>query len=165
MLNCILGRTIIAILVAGLFNTGTSFALVNFNDGRDEIFATIMLGTGYDSNISSANNAKSDFITSSTLAMDYIRRAGLIGVDGQVAWTQSKFATNTAENFADPSMMLKFSKKTGRTAGSFVVSGVRESQADDSINQRTESWNYNTGLSGSTWSFNAIAWPVQLTMA
>lgn len=144
------------IIVAGGFvhlAVPYSSALIKFNEGRDQLFVTGTLSIGYDSNIFSTAQAEGDFVSSSSLALEYVRKAGMIGVNGQAAWTLGKFADNASEDFANPSLNLELVKDSGRTTGSYTLSAARQSQADPTIGQRTESWNYNTGLN---WKYPVI---------
>ena len=133
--------------------TATALALVKFNEGRDQIFVTGTMTIGYDSNIFSNNTNESDVVTSTTLALEYVRRAGMISVNGNVGWNLGSFAENGSENFSNPSMGLELVKNTGRTTGSFTLGASRQSQADPNIGQRTDSWNYNAGLN---WKYPVI---------
>ncbi len=131
-----------------IFNLTTlsSSALVNFNEGRDQLFATASLSAGYDSNIFASDAGKGDVVTTGSLRLEYLRRAGLIGVNGAVEWTQGSFASNPSEDFSDPSLSLELVKESGRTTGSFTLTGNRQSKADPALNQRTVSWNLAAGL-------------------
>jgi len=153
MLNGFLRYTFI-LSAAWLYLVGNNaVALVKSAEGRDELAVTGSLATGYDSNINSAHEGKSDIITSTTLAVEFARNAGLIGVNGELSWTRADFAENAAESFSDPSLNLKFSKIKGRATGSIILSAARESQADPALNQRTVSWNYNTAFN---WKYPVI---------
>jgi hypothetical protein len=131
----------------------TSTALLKFNEGRDQLFATVSLSMGYDSNIFADATGEGDVFTNSSLAIEYLRHAGLIGVNGTLSWNLGSFASNTSENFANPAFDLELVKQTGRTTGSFTLGATRQSQADPVINQRTDSWNYNAGLN---WKYPVI---------
>ena len=153
MLNGFLRYTFI-LSGAWLYLIGNNaIALVKSAEGRDELAVTGTLATGYDSNINSAHEGKSDIITSTTLAVDFARNAGLIGVNGELSWTRADFAENAEESFSDPSLNLEFSKIKGRVTGSITLSAARESQADPALNQRTVSWNYNTAFN---WKYPVI---------
>ena len=102
-----------------------AFALVKSAEGRNELSVTGALATGYDSNINSAHEGKSDIITSTTLEVDFARNAGLIGVNGELSWTRADFAENAEESFSDPSLNLEFSKIKGRATGSIKLSAAR----------------------------------------
>jgi hypothetical protein len=130
-----------------------AFALIKSAEGRNELSVTGTLATGYDSNINSAHEGKSDIITSTTLAVDFARNAGLIAVNGELSWTRADFAENAEESFSDPSLNLEFIKIKGRATGSIKLSAARESQADPTLNQRTVSWNYNTAFN---WKYPVI---------
>jgi hypothetical protein len=144
----------VLVLVAWLqLSSSTGFALFKFNEGRDKIFVTGTMAVGYDSNIFAAQNAEGDTITTSTLMLEYLRNAGMIGVNGQLSWTRGDFATNASESFSDPTLSLELIKNSGRTTGSATVSASRQSKADVALNQRTVSWNYNAGLN---WKYPVI---------
>jgi len=130
-----------------------SYALVKFNDGRDQIFITASLGGGYDSNISASNTSEGDFFTTSSLLLEYSRNAGLIGVNGSIGWNLGSFASNSDQDFSNPTMSLAFTKNTGRTTGSITLSAARQSQADVNVNMRTDSWNYDAALN---WKYPVI---------
>jgi hypothetical protein len=130
-----------------------SRALLKFNEGHDRIFVKAETTIGFDSNIDSASNGSSDIVSTSSLAVEYTRHAGMIGVNGNVMWTLGRFAENASEDFADPSLGLELVKETGRTTGSFTLNAARQNQSDPTLNQRTESWNYNAGLN---WKYPVI---------
>ncbi|HEY9250524.1 MAG TPA: outer membrane beta-barrel protein [Rariglobus sp.] len=134
-------------------STASAWALLKFNEGRDQIFVTGTLSVGYDSNIFATKDGEGDFVTNSSLALEYARRAGLISVNGNVAWNLGSFASNASEDFANPSMGLELVKNTGRTTGSFTLGANRQSQADANVNQRTDAWHYNAGLN---WKYPVI---------
>lgn len=129
-----------------LFGAADSFALFKFNEGRDQIYITGTASVGYDSNIFSSREAEGDFLISSSLLLEYARRAGLIGVNANIGWNLGSFASNASEDFSNPTMGLEFTKTTGRTTGSITLNASRQSKADANINQRTDSWNYNAGI-------------------
>jgi hypothetical protein len=142
------------VFTAGLqLSSSTAFALLKFNEGRDKIFVTGTMAVGYDSNIFAAANAEGDTITTSTLMLEYLRNAGMIGVNGQLSWTRGDFTSNASESFSDPTLNLELVKDSGRTTGSATLSASRQSKADAVVNQRTVSWNYNAGLN---WKYPVI---------
>lgn len=130
-----------------------SHALLKFNEGRDQIFVSASLTVGYDSNIFASSAGEGDIFTNSSLSLEYMRRAGLIGVNGSLSWNLGSFASNTSQNFSNPAMRLEFVKNTGRTTGSITFDAQRQSQADPNVNFRTDSWNYNAGLN---WKYPVI---------
>ncbi|MET0262659.1 MAG: hypothetical protein ABW223_07160, partial [Rariglobus sp.] len=132
---------------------GDAFALLKFNEGRDQIFVVGSVTIGYDSNIFASSAAEGDIFTNSSLGLEYARRAGLISVNGNISWNLGSFASNTSENFSNPSMGVEFVKNTGRTTGSVTFGASRQSQADPNIGQRTDAWNYNAGLN---WKYPVI---------
>lgn len=121
-------------------------ALVRMNEGRDQIFVTLTAGVSYDSNIDTAGGGRGDFTSSAGLALDYQRRAGMIGVNGRLAWNFTRFADFSNENFTSPSASLEFTKSSGRTTGSLTLSGSRDNRPDPDSLSRNEVLNYNVGL-------------------
>jgi len=125
---------------------GSAQALVKFNDGHDGIFVTGTAGIGYDSNILANSNAVSDTTFNSSIEFDYQRKAGMLGVNGSLGWAFTRFDRNTSENFADPHAHLELTKSGGRTTGSLTLGAERRSRAEEALNLRTVSWDYNAGL-------------------
>lgn len=140
------------IVLAQLSSLG-AFALVRFNEGRDQIFVNASLSVGFDSNIYANSGNESDVVTNTTLGLEYARRAGLITVNGHADWNLGSFASNADSDFSNPSLGLEFIKNTGRTTGALTLGASRQSQADPNIGQRTDSWNYNAGLN---WKYPVI---------
>lgn len=134
-------------------SSSTAPALLKFNEGRDQLFATVSLSMGYDSNIFADSTNEGDIFTNTSLSLEYLRHAGLIAVNGSVAWNLGSFASNPSENFANPSLNLEFVKQSGRTTGSLAFGSSRQSQADPVVNQRIESWNHTAGLN---WKYPVI---------
>jgi opacity protein-like surface antigen len=144
----------LAVLIAVIgLTTSKGWALVKFNEGRDQIFINASVAIAHDSNISSSSGGGGDFLTTSTFSIEYARRAGYIGVNASIAWNLGQFGSNTAQNFSNPSMNLELVKSSGRTTGSFTLSAARESRADTVINARTDSWTYDAGLN---WKYPVI---------
>ncbi len=111
MLHRSIKRAFILAGVCQYLFVNQGLALIKSADGHDEFFLAGSLATGFDSNITSAAEGKSDVITSATVAVDYIRNAGLIGVTGELSWTRADFAQNAAESFSDPTITLELNKK------------------------------------------------------
>jgi hypothetical protein len=131
----------------------SAFALIRFNEGRDQIFVNASLSVGFDSNIFANSGGEGDVVTNTTFGLEYARRAGLITVNGHADWNLGAFASNADSDFANPSLGVEFIKNTGRTTGSVTLGASRQSQADPNIGQRTDSWNYNAGLN---WKYPVI---------
>lgn len=139
-------RAFLALVLAGCLACPPAYALVVLNDGHDRIYVTGTAGVSYDSNVFAAKGSEGDYIFTSSVAADYQRRAGWIGVNGRVAMNLGKFDSIKGQDFNDPSFSLEFTKQTGRTTGSVTLNLARESRADAAVNTRSESWNYNAGL-------------------
>jgi len=125
---------------------GPVHGLVKFDDGHDEIFVTGTAGMGWDSNVFANSDAVSDTTFNGSLELDYTRKAGLLGVNGNLGWNFTKFDRNVSEDFADPHAHLELTKSEGRTTGSLTAGVERRSRSEDTLNLRTVSWDYNTGL-------------------
>lgn len=121
-------------------------ALVTFNDGKDKVFVTGSVSFGWDSNLYAVKDGKGDYATISSIGTEYSRRAGLIGVDASAQLNMAAYKTLSRENYSDPKFSLEFTKETGRTTGSLLLSAERQSKADSAANVRSESWNYNANL-------------------
>jgi len=139
--------------VAASLLTANGWALVKFNEGRDQIFVTASTTIGFDSNISASNGGGGSLTTVTSFGIEYARRAGYIGVNAGVSWSLGQFGSDTAQNFSNPAMNLELVKSSGRTTGSFTLSAARQSSADTAVNMRTDSWNYAAGLN---WKYPVI---------
>lgn len=132
-------------LLTGALAT-TARALVKFNDAHDEIFVTGTVGLGYDSNIYAFNGGEGDTTYNASLDLEYRRKAGMLGVNGDLGWNFSKFQEFSSEDFANPHAHLELTKDSGRTTGSVTAGARRDSRAESAINIRTTSWEYTAGL-------------------
>lgn len=121
-------------------------ALVRFNDGRDQVFVSASYSWAYDTNIFASAGGGSDSISSASLGISYARHAGIIGVNVNLGYDISRFQQFSAENFANPSVAIEFTKGEGRTTGSLTLSGARSSRADAATNTRLNTLDYNVGL-------------------
>jgi outer membrane receptor protein involved in Fe transport len=139
-------QTWIAAMLAVIVACPPAQALVALNDGRDRIYVNGSVTVAHDSNVFASNGSEGDFVYSSSLAVEYTRRAGWIGVNANASVTSSRFANIDGQDFANPSISLELVKQSGRTTGSVTLNAVRQSRADAAVNARIESWNYNTGL-------------------
>ena len=74
-------RAALALLLAVVIGCTPAHAIVtlNFNDGHDHVHVTGTVGVSSDSNIYANSEGKSDYIYSTSLTADYVRRAGWIG--------------------------------------------------------------------------------------
>jgi hypothetical protein len=140
-------RAAVAFLLATSLACSPARALVALNDGHDRIYVTGSASVTHDTNVFTNSDNKGDFIYSSSISAEYMRRAGWIGVNGSVGVSSSKFAKFTGQSFANPSFSLGFTKQSGRTTGALSLTAARESRADAAVNLRTVLWNYGTNLS------------------
>jgi len=139
-------RAAVALLAAACLACPPAHALVSLNDGTEHLYLTGTAGLSYDSNIYAHAGSVGDTIYSAGLLLEYSRRAGMIGVDGQVGLDLSQFVDNHGENYINPRFGLEFTKATGRTTGDLNLRVARENRADSAVNLRTESWNYSAAL-------------------
>jgi opacity protein-like surface antigen len=133
-------------LLSAAVAPSSAWALVKFNDGHDEIFVTGTAGIGYDSNLYAYSGGDGDTTYNASLDLEYRRKAGMLGVNGNLGWNFSKFQEFTSEDFANPHASAEITKDAGRTTGSLTAGAKRESRADSAINIRTTSWEYDAGL-------------------
>src|SRR5258708_7811656 len=129
-----------------LFLAPKAYGLLSFNDGRDRVFVNASYGISYDSDIFSSKGGAGDFVQNFGAGIEYIRKAGMIGVNSSLSWNFGKFSKFTAQNFADPNFSAKFTKGEGRPIGSLGLQLSRQSRSDTTLNARTESWNYGLDL-------------------
>ncbi len=139
-------RNSIVALLAATMATSPARALVTLNDSHDHIFVNGSMGITRDSNIFANKESPGDFVYNYGLSIEYTRRAGWIGVNASVAGSAAQYGEQKSENFSNPSYSLELTKQSGRTTGSFTLSGARESRADAAANLRATSWNYAAGL-------------------
>jgi hypothetical protein len=121
-------------------------ALVNINDGKDQIFINSSASAGYDSNLFANSAGGGDYVYSLNLGAEYTRHAGLIGMDASVAVDASRYGKYKSEDFQNPTFRTEFTKQSGRTTGALVLSAARQSRADTAANLRDESWIYNASV-------------------
>lgn len=134
-------------LLLALLGTTPAYALLRFNDGREQIYVTAHAGTSWDSNVYTASAGdNADLIITGGAGLEYARKAGVIGVNARLGWDFGSFASLTSENFLNPSGSLEFSKSTGRTTGAIQINISRDSRPDPTVGLRTDSWNYGVNL-------------------
>ena len=121
-------------------------ALVSLQDGKDHLFVDGTFEMGYDSNVFTNALDKGSMVYEGSLGVEFTRRAGWIGVNGNVSVTYARYGAFRAQNYDDPKFSLEFTKQTGRTTGSITMSVQREDRADVTVNTRDPSWNYDFGV-------------------
>ncbi len=139
-------RFLLAVILATGIACSPARALVTLNDSHDHIFVNGTMAISRDSNIFANSDSPGDFVYTYGLSVEYTRRAGWIGVNASVAGNAAQYGEQKSENFSNPSYSLELTKQSGRTTGSFTLSGARESRADAAANLRATSWNYAAGL-------------------
>jgi len=123
-----------------------SHALVSINDGKNQLYVVGSTTYAWDSNIFANAVGGADSVFSAALGIEFLRRAGMIGVNGSLFMDISQFVQNKGESFYNPRFRAEFTKATGRTTGSLTLGAARQSQADNAANVRNESWGYDAGL-------------------
>jgi len=140
-------RTAATALLSAIALCGNrSLALVSMNDGHDKVFVTGTFGFSWDSNIDANSLGSSDVVTTAGILAEYVRHAGMLGIDASLGASQLVFASQTANNSLNPTARIQISKSAGRTTGSLSVFARRENSTDSSSNTRALSWNYGTDL-------------------
>ena len=139
-------RGVIAVILTAAIACAPARALVALNDSHDRIFVNGNFGISRDSNIFANSDNTGDIVYTTGVSIEYLRRAGWIGVNASIAGNASRYGELKSENFSNPSYSMELTKQSGRTTGSLTLSGARESRADSAVNVRSSSWNYNAGL-------------------
>jgi hypothetical protein len=121
-------------------------ALMQWNEGKDQVYVTGSVAVVLDSNIYTSADSPSDTVTTANFGMEYRRQAGLIGVNADLGLTRGWFSANPSENYSNPDARVELTKDTGRTTGTVSFHAMRSSRADPAANVRTDSWNYGTEL-------------------
>ncbi len=134
---------VLALAAAGAPRAG---AILELNEGRDRFVVNADYGVTYDSNHFEHSGSEGDYNQSLSVGADYVRRAGLIGVDASVSVTTARFRKFSADDFTNPSFALDFTKGKGRLTGSFRLSAQRESRGEVVVNLWTNSWHYGSNL-------------------
>ncbi len=139
-------RALFAILFSLIVISQPAHALVNIDDGRNQVFVSASFNAGYDSNLFGNSEGGGDSSYGVSLSSQFVRRAGWIGLNASVGVNATRYGKYTSENFQNPTFSAEFTKQGGRTTGALTLSAARQSRADTAANIRSESWNYNTGL-------------------
>jgi hypothetical protein len=121
-------------------------ALVSLEDGRDHIFVDATVEMGYDSNVFANSQSGGSTVTQGTLAADFVRRAGWIGVNVTAALNFARYSTLRNQDYVDPKVTAELTKQSGRTTGSLTLSVQKQNRTDVDVNTRDVSWNYDAGL-------------------
>src|ERR1035441_1932666 len=95
-------RTGLIVLLVGGIVPVPARALLMFDQGHDQLFATGSLSIVYDSNISANRFAQADTIYSAGAGLEYTRRAGIISVDASTGISISRFNKTTTDDFSNP---------------------------------------------------------------
>jgi hypothetical protein len=124
----------------------SAWALVSLEDGRDHIFVDATLEMGYDSNVFANALSGGSFLYQGSIAAEFTRRAGWIGVNASASLTFAEYANFRSQDYVDPKVTAELTKQTGRTTGSLTMSLEKDSRADVDVNTRDVSWNQDVGL-------------------
>src|SRR5271155_3453900 len=92
-------RTGLIVLLVGGTIPVPARALLTFDQGHDQLFATGSLSLAYDSNIAQNRFAQADMIYSAGAGLEYSRQAGIISVDASTGLAISRFDKTTSDDF------------------------------------------------------------------
>ena len=137
---------VLGMMVAAAAVAPRAAALLQFNDGHDEVTVSGSYGITYDSNLFAQAGGGGDYSQALALETQYTRRAGLIRVKASLGITATRFREFSGEDFNNPACNLTFTKETGRLTGSAGLSARRESRSDTAANVFASSWNYDSSL-------------------
>jgi hypothetical protein len=141
-------RAACALWIVGGAAVRSARALVTLNDGTDKIYVSGTWTMGYDSNLSASAGGSGDVSYGGSAAIEYQRRAGIIGVTSSVTFTLTDYlkSQDRTYNSLNPTFSLELDKQSGRTTGAVTFSATRSSQADAAAGVHDVSWDYTTGL-------------------
>lgn len=139
-------RRLCFILVSWILAIPPARALVNLNQGKDLIFVSGTYTIGFDSNVFTRAASQQSMTQTASVAIDYARQAGLIGVTVNASGTWGSFEGVKRQDYADPSLAISFRKRYGRTTGTLTATSRRESQPDPDVGTRTQSWAHSGTL-------------------
>lgn len=133
-------------LVLALLTLPRAHALLNMNEGKDLLFVSGTYSIGLDTNVFTRAASTRSMTQSASIAIDYTRQAGLIGVAVSVSAASGRFESVRGQDFTDPSVSISLRKRYGRTTGSLSLSGRRASEPDPDAGERTRALAYNGAL-------------------
>lgn len=136
----------LGVLAWALGATPGSFALLNIDGARNQVFVFGNVTLGYDSNFFSDSSERGDYTITSRIGAELKRRRGIIAVNATAALDYLRFEKFDQENGWNPSFNLELNKTTGRTTGAFTLNAYRTNRSDSAVNIRTTSWNVPIGL-------------------
>jgi hypothetical protein len=136
---------LIVLLVGGIVPTPAR-ALLTFDQGHDQLFATGTAGLEYDSNVEANSSGHGDTIFTGGAGLEYTRHAGVIAADATAGLSFSRFDKLTADDFSDPHFQGELSAKDDRAAADLTLAAARESAPDIVSGTRAVSWNDSAGL-------------------
>jgi Putative beta-barrel porin 2 len=135
-----------AAVMAAVIAIPQARALVSLEDGKDNLFIDGTLEMAYDSNVFTNSRDQGSMEYEGTLAANFTRRAGWIGVNATASVDFARFASFQNQDYVDPKLTVELTKESGRTTGSLTATVQREDRADVDVNTRDVSWNYDAGL-------------------
>lgn len=135
-----------AAVMAAVITIPPARSLVSLEDGKDNLFIDGTVEMAYDSNVFTNARDQGSMEYEGTLAVNFTRRAGLIGVNATASVDFARFASFQNQDYVDPKVTVELTKESGRTTGSLTAAVQREDRADVDVNTRDVSWNYDAGL-------------------
>ncbi len=136
----------ILILAALLAGVPSSWALLNIDGSRNQVFVFGGVTFNYSNNMFAEPVGRGDYTISAQAGIELKRRAGIIAVNAVAKLDFVRYGKYNQENAINPNFSLELNKTTGRTTGSITISAYRETRSDSAVNLRTSSWNFPIGL-------------------
>jgi hypothetical protein len=129
-----------ASLMAGMVPSAFGFAEV----ARGKLTATTQLAYQYDSNIYANSSEVSDYSVIFTPTLAYSRNVGAISTAAQLSVRSVSFQDTSGQDSIDPSLIVNFNADRAEKGQAAVsVSYARRTDANDVLNTRTKSDEYN----------------------
>ncbi len=123
-----------------------SFALLNIDGTRNQVFVFGHVTIASDSNVFSDSSGRSDYMITSRVGAELKRLRGIIAVNASATLDYVQFDQFRQEGGWNPSLNLELNKTSGRTTGALTVNAYRTNRSDSAVNIRTTSWNVPVGL-------------------
>ncbi len=139
-------RKLAAALAFLALSISPAHALIKFANAQGDLFVTGAAGVTYDSNLFATSAEQDDTSYNASVELEYKRKAGLIGVNGNLGWYFGFYDRFESEDYADPRGRVELTKDSGRTTGSLLLGAARQSRTEAALNLRTTSWDYDASL-------------------
>lgn len=125
------------VLAAAFLCAAPARALLVLEQGRAQLNVMTAVDVAWDSNVFSNSTEASDLYTTARLALEYERKAALIGIRADAEWAYSRFEDFSEQNTVQPSLKVILDKKRGRLVGNARLVWRKANEADNEANTRT----------------------------